>query len=328
MAEQSVAGGQQVAAPQNAASVVKTTQSVAASSGAAPAAAMTSGDAGAQGAFTVPQDMLEWGKAKGLNSMATWANDPEAYKMAVMYRDTEKFIGGDKIPLPKDMNDNTALSTVFEKLGKPKDAKDYKLQIPEGHSDAFAQSFRSAAHQSNLTQKQAETLNTWWNGMVDGLLKQEDTQRAEKAASDKIGLEKDWPGDKFGANQEVATRAIAKIAGDLGIPRDNLADKLQDSLGLRDAMRLLHYVGNMAKVTGDSFEGGGHGDTRGGSKLVMSAEEATQAKNDLFKTKDNYIKYKKGDPEIVKRVNDLNAVIAAERNNPTRTSTGQPGKAA
>lgn len=258
--------------------------------------------------FVVPADMITWAKAKGLNSFDQWAKDPEAYKMATSYRETEKFLGGDKIPLPKDMNDEAAIKPIFEKLGMPKEAKEYKLTVPDGANTDFADNFKQAAYGANLTQKQAEKLNTWWNGTVDKLQKAQEQQRGEAAATEKIALEKDW-GSQFTSNKEVATRAALKVAGDLGIPRDKLLDGLEASLGLRDSLVLLKYMGELQQVKGDTFEGGEHGSLRGG-KMALTPEQAQQTKDQLLKDKTFYQKYQSNDTEARQRLADLNNIIA------------------
>lgn len=259
--------------------------------------------------FVVPKEMLDWAGAKGYKDFETVAKaNPDYYKMATSYRETEKFLGGDKLPLPKDMNDDKAMRPIYERLGMPKEAKDYKLVVPEGQPTEFAENFRQTAHTVGLSAKQAEGLNNWWNDMATKLGEAQENQRNEAAATEKVALEKEW-GGKFNDNKEVATRAALKVAGDLGIPRDKLLDGLEASLGLRDASRLLQYLGDMQKVKGDTFEGGEHAATRGG-RMAMTPEQAQQTKEALLKDKTFYQKYHSNDQDARKRLNDLNAIIS------------------
>lgn len=280
-----------------------------------------------QQAFVVPKEISDWAVGKGFKDFETKAKaDPDLYKLATSYRETEKFIGGDKIPLPKDMNDKAAMRQVFEKLGAPKTADEYKIsQSTAGnHDPAFSNWAKTQFHAANLTQGQAEILNQGWNGYIEGLLKQDTVATQERAAADVIGLQKDWPGEKFEANKEAATRAALKLSADLGISRDKMLDGLQESLGLRDAMRLLHHMGNTMKLTGDTFEGGEH--ENGGFQATMGVEEARKAKTDLLADREFYNKYKKGDPEAKKRLEGLNAIIATEQPQTAKISTGAAGK--
>lgn len=289
--------------------------------GAPPAGGNQPPPGGTPDAITIAPELSEWAKAKGYGDFETRAKaDPTFYKMATSYRETEKFIGGDKIPLPKDMNDAEAMKSVFAKLGTPADAKEYKLSVPEGQDAAFANAFRGAAHEANLTQGQAAKLNTWWNGMVDGIIKGEDSQRAEKAAADKIGLEKDW-GGSFDANKEVAERMRNTLASELGIPRDKLTDGLEETFGLRDAMRILNFLGVKSNVAGDTFEGGEHGGNRGGG-IQLTPDQARDEKGKLLADRDFALAYKQGKTEARQKLADLNAIIGAEGAPPAKITQG------
>lgn len=319
-------------APQGA---VTTGQPGAAPAGAQPGAAAPAGPTagvaygtgvGAAGEIAISPELNEWAQAKGYKDFEALAKtNPTVYKLATSYRETEKFIGGDKIPLPKDMNDGEALKQVFGKLGMPADAKEYKLSVPPGQGDEFANSFRSAAHDANLTQQQAGKLNTWWNGMVDGLIKSDDAGRSERAAAEKIGLEKDWGGN-YETNRELAARAQNLLSSELGIPRDKLTDGLEETFGLRDAMRILNFMGNKAQLTNDQFEGGGHGNERGGVQ-IMSIEDAKSEKNRLLNNREFAQDYRKGNSEARQKINQLNTIIASDAGpQQTKISNGPPAR--
>lgn len=277
-------------------------------------------------AITVDPAIAEWGASKGYKDFETKASsDADFYRLATSYREAEKFLGGDKLPMPKDMNDTAALKTVFSKLGMPDTADGYKLNVPGGQATEFTASFKTAAHDANLTQPQAEKLNSWWNSMIDTTVQADNTRRSELAAADLAGLQKDW-GGSFDANKEVATRAQNILSSELGIPRDRLSEGLEEVFGVRDAMRILNFLGTKASVVGDTFEGGDHNSTRGGG-AAMSSEDAKTEKNRLLSDPQFAKDYRRGDSSAKAKLAALNTTIAGESPGYTpKVTNGAPGR--
>lgn len=263
---------------------------------------------GAPGEITIDQAFKEWGASKGITpeNFEKYAREnPDFYKIANSYRNVEKLVGGDKLALPKDPNDENGWNQVFDRLGRPKDAKEYKFA--ETADKSLTEWAGPVFHKLGLTQKQAEGLNV----AFDELLKQGETltsaQTAEKAAAEKIQLEKDWGGN-FKGNQEKATRAWNMMASNLGIPQTKI-DEMQNVLGLRDSMRMLEFFSRGLKVTGDTFEGDGPGQRSTGA--TFSPEQAEAEKNKLLNDPGFAKRYRSGDKEARERLHTLNQIIGA-----------------
>ena len=75
-------------------------------------------------------------------------NDPG--EMAQGYRNLEKLVGGEKVPLPKGDTDNEGWERVYKALGRPAKPEDY--QLPDLESAA-------AYHKLGLTGRQARRCN-------------------------------------------------------------------------------------------------------------------------------------------------------------------------
>ena len=75
-------------------------------------------------------------------------NDPG--EMALGYRNLEKLVGGEKVPLPKGDTDNEGWERVYKALGRPAKPEDY--QLPDLES-------AQAYHKLGLTGRQATGLS-------------------------------------------------------------------------------------------------------------------------------------------------------------------------
>ena len=104
--------------------------------------------------------------------------------LAKSYIHAQKMIGADKIALPGKNASEEEWSAVYEKLGKPAEAKTYEddfgdLPIPEENINDF----KEAAHKLGLNQIQFKGLTSWYKDnlktQVDNMNVDADTKRAE-----------------------------------------------------------------------------------------------------------------------------------------------------
>jgi hypothetical protein len=186
------------------------------------------------------------------------------------YRGLEKLVGSDKIALPKGDSDEAGWNAVFDKLGRPKTAAEYKLPMPDqGGDPALAKEFSGLAHKAGLSQRQAAELTTWWNEKSAGLTKAQQDTRDAKGAAELGALQTEQ-----GANWDGYV-ADAK-AGLQAYGRPEVVAKLETLLGDAEAVRFLNWVG---KSIGDDSNLPGHQNRPG----AMSAAGAKQRIEDLKK---------------------------------------------
>ncbi len=107
--------------------------------------------------------------------------------LAKSYIHAQKMIGADKLAIPGKNASEEEWSAVYEKLGKPAEAKTYEddfgdLPIPEENINDF----KEAAHKLGLNQIQFKGLTSWYKDnlktQVDNMNVDADTKRAESEA--------------------------------------------------------------------------------------------------------------------------------------------------
>ena len=138
-----------------------------------------------------------------------------AAKAIAFHREAEKLIGvpaEQVIRLPKDANDVAGWNAVHERLGKPKEAKDYDFTgLGEQADEKFVNFVRDASFKYNLTKDTAKAL------AADIVNFANDEESADVSAStanlerERQELKKEW-GFNFEANKLVAQVPLANLA--------------------------------------------------------------------------------------------------------------------
>lgn len=190
--------------------------------------------------------------------------DPSA--VVESYRNLEKLTGAQEklIRLP-EKEDAPEWAQVYEKLGRPKEAKEYQLEMPaEGGDKEFLEEARSKFHELGLNRKQAETLAKWWNQKAANVSAQSEEQRTAAVLADAENLKKEW-GMAYDQNLGAAKNATKKF----GIDEATL-DKMESALGYSGLIKFMHNLGS--KIGEASFISG-DGKTSGFGG-VMSPEQA------------------------------------------------------
>lgn len=204
--------------------------------------------------------------------------------LAVGYKNLEKLLGAEKIPMPKGAEDAEGWNRVYDALGRPKSAEDYKLPVPEGDTGDFAKLAAGKFHELGLTAKQAEGLAAWYNEQGAGRVSEMQQQSAAKAESDMQALKQEW-GGAFDENVEFGRRA----AREYGLNVEKLS-ALENSLGTSEMLKLMAKIG---RAQGESeFVTSSSGNTFG-----MTPAAAQQRITALREDKTWTAKYIGGDVE-------------------------------
>lgn len=270
----------------------------------------TNGGAGQP--ITIAPEIGDWLKTKGFSDKvnAAMTSEPEVYKAVTSYREAEKLIGqlnsGNKIAVPADVNNLEGMREVYSKLGLPATAADYKFDVPQGGDHTFALKAGEVFHKAGLNQAQAAELNKWWNGLAQEVQTKQTTDRTARDTKQSEDLVKEW-GANADTNKEVATRGGKLLAEKLGIT-ESMQEAMADAIGVGPTTKLLHMLGDLGKVAGDTFEGS----QQGSRNLTGSmTPEAAKARIELLK-KDTAFQEKraKGDAAAKTEWAQLHEVLA------------------
>lgn len=201
-------------------------------------------------------------ETRGFAALKGWES-PES--VVEGYRNLEKLTGlpADQILRMPKADDAEGMSKLYERLGKPAKAEDYRFELPKGDNGDFAKNASGWFHKANLTQAQAQALTGQWSEYVKSLQTQAETAYGEQVEKDKQALVKDW-GKDHDKNMNMATQA----ANLLGLKAEHLS-KIEEALGYGPLMRLMHDIG--VKLGEDKFvDGKGAG--------PVSGQEAAKAR--------------------------------------------------
>lgn len=230
---------------------------------AAPPAAFDWGQSGLAG------DSLQYVTAKGFKDVPAVVDS---------YRNLEKLHGVPadrilKVPGPDAKPEEIA--AYRERLGMPKDPKEYKLAKFEAGSEAEQANFeaflRSTFHGLGAPANLVEGFTTKWAEFVTGAQAAAAKVRSETQAAEEAELK-----GKQGANYEKFVN-VAKQAGDaFGLTAEHI-DALEDAIGFKATMTFLNSVG--AKLGEAKFAGGGDG-AFGGYNVEAARAEISRLRQD------------------------------------------------
>ncbi len=267
--------------------------------GSTGAAAATggSGDPAASGASgNTPPAAFDWSKA-GLDadslSLVTERQFKAPGDVVQSYRNLEKLMGvpPDRIvKLPGEKDAPEAWNQVYDRLGRPKAAADYKIPVPEGDSGEFAKLIAPVFHEAGLSTGQVHKIAEKYNGMMKA-----ETERVTNAAKEAHTAEMTTLQTEWGADWQKNNDVVDKAAESFGMTKDHVL-ALKQAMGPAAAMKFLHNIGSKIAVEG-AFHAG---DTDGGFKaMTPELAQAAIARNN-------------GDQSFVQRFNSPDPVVRSQ----------------
>ncbi len=253
-----------------------TTAGAAAPGTTAPAATTTT---------SAPATQSEW--TAGLNDELKGYVQNKGFKapqdVLESYRNFEKLQGVPQeriLKLPEDMNTPEGRA-IFERLGTPKDAKDYNIQVPKDGGDP---KFAEWAQGTFLTRAQSDVLVQAHNESVQAQMKTMTDQRQAVIQQAEQNLRKEW-GNAFDQNKNMADQgAIA-----LGMGEKEVA-ALGSALGPDKAMKLLL---SLATATGEHPFVSGQSSSNG----VLAPDQAKSKITEMLTDTNFRDRLNKGDVE-------------------------------
>ena len=176
--------------------------------------------------------------------------DPAA--IVESYRNLEKLQGVPQdrlLKLPESFYDDKGALTadgraIFERMGAPKDPKDYGIEVPKEGGDAVRlEGFLKAAHEMGLTKAQAQKLAATDGAYIQSVMEAQKAQAVQAFNDQQKALQAEW-GAAYDSNRNIAADAARRMGMDA-----KKIDALSAALGHAETMKLLTSIG---KSVGES----------------------------------------------------------------------------
>lgn len=220
-----------------------------------------------------------------------------AADLANAYQNLEKFHGVPQermLKLP-EKEDAPEWGGIYDRLGRPKEAKDYQLEIPKEIGDEkFAEAAKGWFHELGLSKKQGETIATKWNEYVSGQVGAQKEAVANGLVQEQTALKKEW-GAAYDENIQVSKEGARRY----GFDKPTL-DKLENAMGHNGLMKLMQRLGSATsegRYVGGNPQGG-FGDTLAPASAKAKMDQLLS--DGAFKTK-----YMNGDKAAIDQINSL-----------------------
>ena len=156
---------------------------------------------------TLPADLQE-------NASLARYSSPES--LARAYINLERTLGSEKVPIPKDPNDQAAWDRYYAAGGRPEEPKAYQFvkpeKLPEGVAwdDNMEGWWRQAAFESGLSQRQAQKLVDQYRDRYIAQVDLQNKQVGTDITKGKAELQRDW-GNEYEAKRALARAAFAEM---------------------------------------------------------------------------------------------------------------------
>jgi hypothetical protein len=168
------------------------------------------------------------------------------------YKNLEKLQGVPQerlMKLPEQFYDDKGVLTadgraIYERLGAPKEAKDYGIEVPkEGGDPKLMEHFTKIFHEAGIPKAAAQKIVAEWNGYQGAAAAAVKEVQAAEFRNQQQALQKEW-----GAATEQNTRIAADATRRLGWDAKKI-DAVSAAIGHAETMKLLC---NLGKAVGES----------------------------------------------------------------------------
>ena len=200
--------------------------------------------------------------------------------------------------LPAAGADPTSWEGVYDRLGRPKSAEEYKLDASgPAVDDAYQKSFRSAAHAAGLSQRQAAAIVDWNEGYIRQAMTTRDASTAS-AGEAAIANMKETLGSQYDSTVALASAAVKQFGLDGLVDTNN--------------PKVVEALAAIGKEFGE--EEIMHGASNGGFTFDAhdAASEITRLTTSDSEFQKAYYNQGLGHKEAVKRIQDLQSIVSGE----------------
>lgn len=211
------------------------------------------------------------------------------------YKNLEKLMGAPRerlMTIPEKEDDTAGWDGIYNRLGRPATAADYKFEVdPNAVTPEAAEFLRGEFHKLGLSKRQGEQLMTKYGEHFASEVTKSQEQLQATLTSQQNSLKKEW-GAAHEQNLQTAKSAAIAFKLDAG-----KIDALEAALGYDGVMKLLHDFGT--KIGPHQFVGGEKGTGGFNGPLTPAAAQSQ-------------ISALRGDPEFVKKYTSGDAEARAK----------------
>ena len=198
---------------------------------------------------TTPEVSTDWkaNLSDDLRADKSLENIKDISSLAKSYIHAQRLVGADKIPVPNKFATEKDWDAVYEKLGRPKTADEYKYNLSEDQKvDTEAlKNFSSQAHKLGLLPTQAQGMVNYYNEMVGKQLADAEsisTSQREKAMTE---LKTEW-GQAYDQKLQKANTVVSSV-----FPKGIMSINLEDGTKLGDHSEVIKAFAALGEKMGE-----------------------------------------------------------------------------
>jgi len=174
-------------------------------------------------------------------------NISDIESLAKSFVHAQKLVGADKIPVPNKFATDEDWNKVYEKLGRPKSADEYKFNLPEDKTvdEAALKGFADQAHKLGLLPGQADGVVKFYNDMIGAELADANSiavAAREKATSE---LKTEW-GQAYDQKIAAANNVVRSV-----LPDGFMSMNMEDGTKLGDNPVVIKAFAMLAEKMGE-----------------------------------------------------------------------------
>lgn len=216
------------------------------------------------------------------------------------YKNLEKLLGSEKVPLPKDANDAEGWDRLFKAAGRPDAPDAYGLDKIKGADPEFSKAAAAAFHKAGLNPQQAANLVEFYGSQAKAALEAQETAFAQQSQLEMGELLKEW-----GTASEARITAARQGAALLGLDEATAA-KIERAVGSRALTEMMFKIGE--RTSESTFRTGGS--NQGGGEAFMTPAAAATQKAALLTDPDFNARIQRGDAAAKAQLERLQKIEA------------------
>jgi len=174
-------------------------------------------------------------------------NISDIESLAKGYVHAQRLVGADKIPVPNKFATEEDWNKVYEKLGRPKSADEYKFNLPEDKTvdEAALKGFAQQAHKLGLLPGQADGVVKFYNDMIGQELSAANSIAEAARNKATTELKTEW-GQAFDQKIAAANQVVASV-----FPQGFMSMNMEDGTKLGDNPAVIKAFAMLAERMGE-----------------------------------------------------------------------------